>query len=112
MSDSHRLLNSKILVSAALLSIIGSGAYACTYIKALHAAYSLFLTLSYVGILGILVAAVLSIAVLGSHGGGPLGMLLVIAAPVNFLAYVGLGVAIRAAWRLLRKTVEGVAPRN
>jgi hypothetical protein len=42
---------------------------------------------------GILAAAVLTIVGLGSHGGGPLGMLLVIATLGNFLLYLGLGVA-------------------
>ena len=44
---------------------------------------------------GILFAAALSIALLGGHGGGPLGMLLVIATPVNFFLYLAIGVAIR-----------------
>jgi hypothetical protein len=39
---------------------------------------------------GILLAAALSIAMLGAHGGGPLGMMLVIATPVNFPSIRGL----------------------
>ena len=46
-----------------------------------------------IGMPGVLTAALVTIALLGSHGGGPLRLLLVIATPVNFLLYLGLGVA-------------------
>ncbi len=86
MSDWKNLLNKKILIVAAILSMIGSVGYA-------HYGHSLWTQLSYLGLPGILVSAALSIALLGSHGGGPLGMLLVIATPINFLLYVALGMA-------------------
>ncbi len=53
---------------------------------------------------GILLAAALSIALLGAHGGGPLGMLLVIATPVNFFLYLAIGLAMRKVGRLFAKT--------
>ena len=49
-----------------------------------------------------LAAAVLTIAGLGSHGGGPLGMLLVIATPVNFLLYLGLGAAAKRLAKMFK----------
>jgi len=89
-------LNRKILLVAALISAIGSAAYACTYTPAVtSSSYSFCLHISYAGMPGILFAAALSIALLGGHGGGPLGMLLVIATPVNFFLYLAIGVAIR-----------------
>ena len=43
---------------------------------------------------GMLLAAVLSIALHGgAHGGGPLGELLLIATPANFFLYLGIGLA-------------------
>jgi hypothetical protein len=89
-------LNKKLLVVAALLSAVGSAAYACTFMPAgTSSNYSICLQVSYVGMPGILFAAALSIALLGGHGGGPLGMELVIATPVNFFLYLAIGAAIR-----------------
>jgi len=102
LSEIRKLLNKKILIIAAVLSVIGSAAYACTGMGP-HATYSLCRTISLVGVPGILAAAVLSIALLGSHGGGPLGMLLFIATPVNFFLYLAIGLAIRKLVHLLAK---------
>lgn len=102
MSDQRKLLNKEILVVAALLSVIGSTAYACMEMGP-HATYSLFRAISVVGLPGILAAAVLSIALLGGHGGGPLGMLLVIATPVNFFLYLTIGLAMKKVVRLIIK---------
>jgi hypothetical protein len=97
MCDQKKLLNKKILVVAGVLSGIASIAYACPGLG--HSLdYSLCRQISLAGVPGILIAAAVSMALLGgSHGGGSLGMLLVIATPLNFLLYVGVGVAARAA---------------
>ena len=88
-------MNKKILLIAALLSVIGSAAYACTFMSGITSSgYSFCMLISYIGVPGILLAVALSIALLGAHGGGPLGMLLVIATPVNFFLYLVIGLAI------------------
>lgn len=103
MGDERKLLSKKILIIAALLSCIVSAAYACPGLG--HSvSYSLCRQISLVGVPGILIAAAVSIALLGSHGGGPLGMLLVIATPINFLLYVVLGVAARTLVNLFKKS--------
>jgi hypothetical protein len=84
-------MDRKIVVTALILSIIGSAAYACSF--GLGPMVPLCRQISFIGIPGVLAAAVLTIAGLGSHGGGPLWMLLVVATPVNFLLYLGLGAA-------------------
>ena len=87
MGARRPLLNKKILiVIAALLSGLSSWAYAC--------GYSFCRPVSLLGASGILAAAALSIALLGSHGGGPLGMLLVIGTLINFFLYLMIGLAI------------------
>jgi hypothetical protein len=100
MSNNRKLLSKKIFVIAALLSCIASAAFACP-----GSGHSVFCRqVAFVGAPGILIAAVVSMALLGgAHGGGPLGMLLVIATPINFLLYAGLGIAARAVWGLLNK---------
>jgi len=104
MSDNKKFLSKKIFIIAALLSVIGSAAYACTYTSGISpSSYSFCDRISNVGMPGILLAAALSISVLGAHGGGPLGMLLVIATPINFLLYVGLGVVGRRLATLFSK---------
>lgn len=104
VSDQRKLLSKKILIIAALLSGIASAAYACTFGSGVSALrYSFCMRLSSIGLPGILFAAACSIAALGSHGGGPLGMLLVIATPINFLLYIGLGVAGRVLLTMFRK---------
>ena len=105
--DARRpLLNRKILVVAALISAIGSAAYACTYTPAVtSSSYSFCLHISYIGMPGILLAAAFSIALLGAHGGGPLGMLLLIATPINFLFYAAMGLAMRKVARLFTKPI-------
>src|SRR5712691_1079033 len=97
MSDNRPLLNTTVIVIAALISAIASAAYACMGSTGI---YSLCRAISFVGLPGILAAAAISIALLGSHGGGPLGMLLVIATPVNFLLYLAIGLAVRKLARL------------
>lgn len=67
------------------------------------ASYSFCNRISDIGLPGILIAAALSIALLGAHGGGPLGMLLVIATPVNFFLYLGIGLAVRKIWLFFEK---------
>src|SRR5216684_4259070 len=91
MSAQRKLLNKKILIIAALLSGIVSLAYACPGLG--HSlSHSFCRQISLGGVPGILIAATISMALLGgSHGGGPLGVLLIIATPINFLLYVGVG---------------------
>jgi len=103
MSDQRKLLNKKTVLIAALLSGIVSAAYACPDLG--HSlSYSFCRQISLAGAPGILIAAVVSMALLGgAHGGGPLAMLLIIAAPINFLLYLGLAVAGRAVWKMLKK---------
>jgi len=98
MSNNRKLLSMKIFIIAALLSCIASAAYACP-----GSGHSVFCRqVALVGVPGILIAAVVSMALLGgAHGGGSLGMLLVIATPINFLLYAGLGIVARAVWGLL-----------
>ncbi len=103
MSDNRKILSKKILIIAALLSCIASAAYACPRLG--HSvSYSFCRQIALVGVPGILIAAAVSMVLLGgAHGGGPLGMLLVIAIPINFLLYVGLGVTGRWLTTLFRK---------
>jgi len=61
-----------------------------------------------IGAPGILVGAVLSIALHGgSHGGGPLAELLAISACINFLLYAGLCVIGRTLGRFYLKQRNG-----
>jgi hypothetical protein len=103
MSAQRKLLNKKILIIAALLSGIVSAAYACPDLG--HSlSHSFCRQVSLAGVPGILIGAAVSMALLGgAHGGGPLGMLLIIATPINFLLYVGLGVAARSVLKGLNK---------
>src|SRR5437016_6332332 len=104
MSYQRKFLTKKILIISALLSGIVSAAYACPFLG-YSASYSLCRQIALVGVPGILTAAAVSTALLGgAHGGGPLGILLIIATPINFALYVGLGVAARAAWTILNKS--------
>ena len=95
-------MNKKILIGAAFTSAVASAAYACMMIGH-SASYSFCSRTSDIGVPGILIAAALSIALLGGHGGGPLGMLLVIATPVNFFLYLMIGLAIGKVARLFTK---------
>jgi hypothetical protein len=89
-----------MLLIAALLSTIASVAYAC---PGHYVGYSLCRQIALLGVPGILVAAALSMVLFGgAHGGGPLGMLLIIATPVNFFLYVGLAVAARGVANFFR----------
>lgn len=108
MSDKRKLLNKKILIVAALLSCVVSAAFACPGLG--HSvSYSLCRQIALVGLPGILIAVVVSMVLLGgAHGGGPLGMLLVIATPINFLLYVVLGIAAKKLVNLLKKSNESV----
>lgn len=106
MSDQLKLLNRKILIIAVVVSGIASAAYACPDLGH-FVSYSLCRQIALVGVPGILIAAVVSMVLLGgAHGGGPLGMLLVIATPINFLLYVALGISARGVWRFLNKRNE------
>jgi branched-subunit amino acid ABC-type transport system permease component len=97
------LLNKKILVIAALLSGSVSAAYACPDLG-YSLSYSFCRQISLAGVPGILIAAAVSMALFGgAHGGGPLGMLLIIATPINFLLYVGLGVSVRSVLKGLKR---------
>ena len=101
MSNPKKLLNKRILLFAALLSAIASAAYACPWDSV---SYSFCRQIALVGVPGILIAAAVSIALLGgAHGGGPLGMLLLIATPINFLLYLGLGIAAQSVGKLFKK---------
>lgn len=101
MSDQKELSKRKLLLFAALLSAIASVAYAC---PGHSISYSVCRPIALMGVPGILIAAAVSMALLGgAHGGGPLGMLLAIATPINFALYMGLGVAARAIWEILKR---------
>ncbi len=102
MSKPKTLFDRKILLIAAFISAIASAAYACPDFMP-RSSYPLCRQISLIGEPGILVAAVLTIALLRSHGGGPLGMLLVIATPVNFFLYLAIGLAIRKLAGLFKK---------
>ena len=107
MTDQRKLLNKGTLIVAAVLSGIASTAYACPGLGH-FVSYSFCRQIALVGVPGILIAAAVSMVLLGgAHGGGPLAMLLVIATPINFLLYVGLGITARAVWRFLIKRSEG-----
>jgi hypothetical protein len=78
----------RIFILAALLSLIASSVYACTYIPGLTpSAYLFWLRLSYIRMPGILFAAMFSIALTSGHGGGPFIWLLIIASLINFIVY-------------------------
>jgi hypothetical protein len=110
MGDNRKLLSKKILILAALLSCIASAGYACPG-SGHSVSYSFCRQVAIVGVPGILIAAVVSMALLsGAHGGGPIGMLLVIATPINFLLYAGLGIAARAVWGHLNKRDGSAIP--
>jgi hypothetical protein len=98
-------ISKNILAVAALLSGIASVAYACPG-QSHTLTYSICRHISYIGIPGILVAAAVSIGALGAHGGGPLGMLLLIATPINFLLYAGLGVGVQTVIRMCKKKTD------
>jgi len=72
MGDNRKLLSKKILILAALLSCIASAAYACPG-SGHSVSYSFCRQVAIVGVPGILIAAVVSMALLGgAHGGGPI----------------------------------------
>ena len=100
MTGESSLLDKRIVVIASLLSVLVSAAYACSFGRG--PMHPLCHQIGLVGLPGIMAAAVVSIALLDSHGGGPLGMLLIIATPVNFLLYLGLAVAMKKFVRLIR----------
>ncbi len=106
MSDEEKLLNKMIFIIAALLSGIVSAAYACPDLGR-SLSYSFCREISLAGVPGILIGAAVSMALVGgAHGGAPLGMLLLIATPINFLLYVGLGVAARKLVKVFIKRNE------
>jgi hypothetical protein len=95
-----QIVDRKIVIIAVILSVIGSAAYPCSL--GLAPMHPLCQQIAFIGMPGILAAAVLTIAGLGSHGGGPLGMLLVIATPVNFLLYLSLGAAAKRLAKMFK----------
>jgi hypothetical protein len=97
-------VDKRIVAIALILSIIGSAAYACSF--GLGPMHPLCRQIAFIGMPGILAAAVLTIVGLGSHGGGPLGILLVVATPVNFLLYLGLGVAAKGLADIVKRSVD------
>ena len=106
MTDQRKPLTKGILMVAAALSGIASTAYACPGLGH-FVSYSFCRQIALVGVPGILIAAAVSMVLLGgAHGGGPLAMLLVIATPINFLLYAGLGIAARTVCRFLIKRSE------
>jgi hypothetical protein len=102
MGDERVLLRKNTLLIAVLLSCICSGAYACM-ISGPSRSYSLCRQIALLGAPGILIAAVILIALRSGHGGGPLAELLASSAPINFLFYTALGVTARTLWRMLNK---------
>jgi len=101
MSNKKMSASKKIVLAvAALFSVIASVAYAC---PGKDLSYSFCRDISLIGTPGILIAAVFSIGALGGHGGGPLGMLLLIATPINFLLYAGLGLGAQSLRKIFRR---------
>jgi hypothetical protein len=83
---------------AALMTAIASAAFACSTMQI----DSRCMTVALVGIPGIIVSVVVTGALHGSaHGGGPLGDMLLVATPINFIFFVGVGFGVRAIARLL-----------
>ena len=72
-SGEGQIVDKRIVVIALILSIIGSSAYACSF--GLGPMHPLCREVAFIGMPEVLAAAVLTIVGLGSHGGGPLGML-------------------------------------
>lgn len=102
MNAPGQLVGKRILVFALLMSCIGSLAYACSFSPGpLHPVCR---QVALIGMPGVLSAAVVTIALLSSHGGGPLWMLLVIATPVNFILYMVLGIAVKKLAGIFRKS--------
>src|SRR5439155_2149878 len=77
-------LSRKILLIARILTLVGLTAEVCMY-SGPSGSYSLRRKVAFLGVPGIMVAAVLSIALHGgAYGGGPLTELLLVATPINF----------------------------
>jgi len=83
--------------------LVGLTAEVCMY-SGPSGSYSLRRKVAFLGVPGIMVAAVLSIALHGgAYGGGPLTELLLVATPINFAFYAGLGIVGRILWKTLRR---------
>lgn len=90
-----------IVLSVALISIVGSVAYVCTFTSvAPHAWHSFCREISWIGMPGIMFTAVLTIVF---QIGVPLSAVLLIATTVNFFLYLGIGLALRKLVRTFGK---------
>ncbi len=93
------LVNKKILLFAALLSVLNLCAYLLPF-----GSYLFWSKVALIGFPGLVVAVVLSSALRGGgHGGGPLGEMLLISTVINFVVYAGLGIAAQSLWKVLNK---------
>src|SRR5438094_5879537 len=98
MNSLKVLFSGRISLIAAFISVTGSAAYLCMVTGPLSS-YSFCRQIALIGEPGILLAAVVLIVVHGAHGGGPSGELLLGAEAINFLMYLGIGLAVtRLAW--------------
>jgi hypothetical protein len=94
-----------IALSAASISIIGSAAYACMFARvAPHPWYSFCRQIAWIGAPGIMFTAVLTIAL---QIGISLEAVLLVATSVNFLLYLGLGLALRKLVKALGNSNRG-----
>lgn len=90
-----------IALSAASVSIIGSSAYACMFGGlAPHSWYSICRQITWVGTPGLMLGAVLTIAL---QIAPPLGAFLLVMTLVNFFLYLGLGLGLKKLVRVLGK---------
>ena len=96
-------MNKRVLLFAVLISGLSSFAYACMMSLEPPGRYGPCGLIAIIGAPGLFVAAVLPIVLQGGHGGGPLAEMLVISTPINFLVYAGLGAAVRATWKMLKR---------
>jgi hypothetical protein len=94
MNSLKALFTGRISLIAASISITGSAGYLCMVTGPLSS-YSFCRQIALIGEPGILLAAVVLMAVgHGVHGGGPIGKLLLIATPINFLMYLVICLAV------------------
>lgn len=90
-----------IMLIAAFISIVGSAGYACTFASvAPHSWHSFCREIAWIGLPGIMFTAVFTIAL---QIGLPLAGELLIATPVNFFLYLGIGLALRKLARAFGK---------
>lgn len=96
-------MNKRVILFAVLISGISSFAYACMMSWEPPGRYGPCGLIAIIGAPGLFTAAVLPIMLQAGHGGGPLVAMLVISTPINFLVYAGLGAAIRAGWKSVKR---------